>query len=295
MSKRNLKICSDPCGIARLQIRINRRSKSKIATEYPIGSGQLKPNQAVFPIRLLDLIEADAFIGTSKQRSHANESGTSVQGIAGTNLISIETDKQNFYKRGLKLKSKLYSAYGQLRTNSLYNKTKYNHKVAPHIVGEYNNRLIFDLDTTMIQLQTVFNVVRLISQSNGRILFVGTRSVVNEIADPINNLLNSFSNKSKPHQKGGKVIQSSTGRWLGGTLTNNDFTLSGQYLPDLIFLVDPLQSSMAINEARALGIPTVALVNSDGNPHLFTYPIVLNNKSLRTIALCAYTIFVATM
>ena len=262
--------------------------------DSPFGPGPL------FPLTLIDLIETDAFIGTTKQRSLTNESGSYVRGVAGTNLLPPLEDKQNFYKRGFPLKSKLFSAYSKLRSNSLYNKTKYNHsQTAPYILGEYNNRFILDLDTTIIQLQTVFNVVRSISQSNGRILFVGTRPVVNEIADPINNLLNAFSNKSKEHIKGGKKIQSITGRWFGGTLTNShdlsQTNVGHRFIPDFIFIVDPINSSMVINEARLLNIPTAGLVNSDGNPHQLTYPIVINNRSLRTIALCAYTLYVATL
>jgi small subunit ribosomal protein S2 len=56
-------------------------------------------------------------------------------------------------------------------------------------------------------------------------------------------------------------------------------------LPDALFLVDLRKEHIAVEEARRLGIPTIAVVDTDRDPDLVTYPIPSNDDAIRAIRL----------
>ena len=56
-------------------------------------------------------------------------------------------------------------------------------------------------------------------------------------------------------------------------------------LPGLMFVIDPVKDHIAINEAQKLGIPVVAIVDSNSDPTLVEYPIPGNDDALRSIRL----------
>ena len=59
--------------------------------------------------------------------------------------------------------------------------------------------------------------------------------------------------------------------------------------PGALFVVDILEEANAIKEANRLGIPVVALVDTNANPSLVTYPIACNDDAIKTITLaCDY-------
>lgn len=65
--------------------------------------------------------------------------------------------------------------------------------------------------------------------------------------------------------------------------------LSLDQYPDILFVVDVLKEHIALNEARRLGIPTIGIVDTNGDPTLLDYPIPANddsNKSLQLIFEC---------
>jgi small subunit ribosomal protein S2 len=56
-------------------------------------------------------------------------------------------------------------------------------------------------------------------------------------------------------------------------------------LPDAIFVVDTYQESIAVDEAKLLNIPVVAIVDTNSNPNLIDYPIPANDDSIRAVKL----------
>ena len=56
-------------------------------------------------------------------------------------------------------------------------------------------------------------------------------------------------------------------------------------IPDLLFVIDTVKESLAINEARSLGIPVMAIVDTNSNPDLIDYPIPGNDDSIKAIQL----------
>lgn len=56
-------------------------------------------------------------------------------------------------------------------------------------------------------------------------------------------------------------------------------------LPGALFVVDPNREKIAVEEARRLGIPIVALIDTNCNPDVVNYPIACNDDAIRTISL----------
>jgi small subunit ribosomal protein S2 len=56
-----------------------------------------------------------------------------------------------------------------------------------------------------------------------------------------------------------------------------------QNLPEAIFVIDPFYERIAIKEARTLNIPIIAMVDTNCNPDLITYPIPANDDSVKSI------------
>ena len=61
-------------------------------------------------------------------------------------------------------------------------------------------------------------------------------------------------------------------------------------LPGLIYIVDIKKEHLAISEARKLGVPSVAIVDSNCDPELVTYPIPGNDDAIRSIELITHLI-----
>ena len=55
------------------------------------------------------------------------------------------------------------------------------------------------------------------------------------------------------------------------------------YLPDALFVVDAKHESIAVSEAKCLGIPTFGLVDTNTNPNLLDFPIPSNDDSIKSI------------
>jgi small subunit ribosomal protein S2 len=55
--------------------------------------------------------------------------------------------------------------------------------------------------------------------------------------------------------------------------------------PDALVIVDSARETIAVAEARRLGIPIVAIVDSNGDPELINYPIAANDDAIRSIRL----------
>ena len=182
------------------------------------------------------------------------------------------------------------------------------------IYGEHNNIHIIDLSQTMSMLKNALGAVREVTQSGGRVLFVGTKRQASEtISESASQCAQYYVNH----------------RWLGGTLTNwktisntiarlksiqetlDDEESAGLTkkellkltrerdklelsiggiknmgsLPDLIFVIDTVREQIAIKEANKLNIPIAAIIDTNCDPDGITYPIPGNDDSSKSIKL----------
>jgi small subunit ribosomal protein S2 len=189
-------------------------------------------------------------------------------------------------------------------------------KMRTFIFTERNGIHIIDLQQTMRQVNTAYQVVRDTVRNGGLVLFVGTKK---QAQDTI---------KQEAERCGMPYV---TERWLGGTLTNFrtirqrvDFMtdlerrrergelerlpkkealklnaelvrlnirLGGlrvmPHLPDVLFIVDVQRESLAVTEANKLNIPIVAMVDTNCDPDPINYPIPSNDDAIRAIKLMA--------
>jgi len=191
---------------------------------------------------------------------------------------------------------------------------RWNPKMAQFIFTARNGIHIIDLQKTMQRIKVAYAAMRDVAGNNGKILFVGTKKqaqgAIVEYAEKcgmyyvserwLGGLLTNFKtvNHSIQRLKELEKMQSSDS-WDAETkkeilelqreLAKKDKVLSGiknmQGLPDALFIIDPKREDIAVQEAKKLGIPIFAVVDTNCNPDEIDYPIPGNDDAIRAIAL----------
>ncbi|MBX2837225.1 MAG: 30S ribosomal protein S2 [Gammaproteobacteria bacterium] len=187
-------------------------------------------------------------------------------------------------------------------------------KMAPYIYGERNNIHIFNLEHSLPALQDASNFLGKIAAKNGRVLFVGTkraaRDAVKEAANNCNmpyvnrrwsgGLMTNFKTvkqsvkrllELEAMQEDGSMERLSKKEALGlqRELEKLEKGMGGikhmERLPDALFVVDVGHERIAVSEANKLGIPVVAVVDSNNTPAGIDYVIPGNDDAIRAIQL----------
>jgi small subunit ribosomal protein S2 len=190
---------------------------------------------------------------------------------------------------------------------------RWNPKMAPYLFGVRNGVHIIDLTQTVPMLHRALEATRDIAAAGGRILLVGTKRQAQE---PVTRAAGRSGQYYVNHRwLGGmltnwKTISQSIrrlreldARIAEGTqgLTKKEaLQLTRQRdkleralggikdmggLPDLLFVIDTNKEAIAVAEARVLGIPVVAVVDSNCEPDAVTYPVPGNDDASRAINL----------
>jgi len=187
---------------------------------------------------------------------------------------------------------------------------RWNPKMRRFIFGERNGIYIIDLEQTMDRIENAYVFVRDLVANGGTVLFVGTKK---QAQDPIRNyaercgmpyinqrwlggMLTNFDTISKRVQKMVELERlSNSSDWanipkkeallLSRELEKLQRNLSGirqmSRRPDAIFVLDTQTEHLAVTEANKLGIPVVAVVDTNVNPDLIQYPIPGNDDAIR--------------
>jgi small subunit ribosomal protein S2 len=194
-----------------------------------------------------------------------------------------------------------------------HKKKRWNPVMAPYIHGTRNNVHIIDLQQTVPMLHRALRAVRSTALRSGRILFVGTkRQASDAVAEAAKRCGQYYVNK---RWLGGmltnwKTIQNSikqlkrfeeiledpenglTKKELLSIQRHRDkleHSLGGirnmGNIPDLIFIIDTNREDLAINEAKKLGIPVVAIVDTNASPEGIAFPIPGNDDASRAVKL----------
>ena len=190
---------------------------------------------------------------------------------------------------------------------------RWNPVMGPYIFGQRNGVHILDLTQTVPMLHRALQAARDVIASGGRVLFVGTkRQAQDPIADAakrcgqyyvnhrwLGGMLTNWKTISQSIKRLRELEQHLGEGGQGRTkkellqLTREkdklDRALGGIKdmggLPDLIFVIDTNKESIAVGEANKLGIPVVAVVDSNCNPNGIRYPIPGNDDASRAINL----------
>ncbi len=191
-----------------------------------------------------------------------------------------------------------------------HQKHRWNPKMEKYIFGIRNNIHILDLSQTVPMLYRALQAISDTVAEGGRVLFVGTKRQASPIvAEAAKQCAQYYVNS----------------RWLGGMLTNwhtisNSITRLRELenldssgltkkellhldrerarlerdlggiknmgnVPDLLFVIDTNKEAIAIKEARCLGIPVVAVIDSNCDPKDADYPFPGNDDAIRAIEL----------
>ncbi len=190
---------------------------------------------------------------------------------------------------------------------------RWNPRMAPYLFGVRNGVHIIDLEQTAPLLQRALQAVREVVAGGGRVLFVGTKRQASEkIAEAAKRCGQYYVNH---RWLGGMLTNWKTISQSIKRLRDLDERLAGQVegltkkellnltrerdkleralggikemggLPDILFVIDTLKEDIAITEARKLGIPVVAVIDSNSDPTGIAFPIPGNDDAMRAIEL----------
>ncbi len=188
-----------------------------------------------------------------------------------------------------------------------------NPKMAKYVFGNRNDLSIIDLDQTAKHLYSALKVVKEIAKNNGRILFVATKKqafdAVEEAAKRCgqyhvnNRWLGGMLTNWKTISQSIKTLKKTEEQLLNDELGLNKkerLVLDRQRIkldnalggirnmggsPDLVFIIDINREALAVAEAKKLGVPIMAILDTNCNPDGITFPIPGNDDSVKAIKL----------
>ncbi|MGG7567795.1 30S ribosomal protein S2 [Rhodovulum sp. DZ06] len=190
---------------------------------------------------------------------------------------------------------------------------RWNPRMSTYIFGARNNIHIIDLTQTVPMLHQALVAVHDCVAKGGRILFVGTkRQAQAPIADAaersaqyfmnhrwLGGTLTNWKTVSNSIERLRKIDEQLEGGAAGLTkkerlnLERDQAKLTASLggiremggVPDMLFVIDTNKEQLAIAEAKKLGIPVVAVVDSNSNPQGIDHPIPGNDDASRAISL----------
>jgi len=191
---------------------------------------------------------------------------------------------------------------------------RWNPKMKPYIFIERNGIYIIDLQKTVRMLEEAYDFMRATAQSGGRVLFVGTKKQAQEAVETeakrcgefyvnqrwLGGTLTNFSTIRRRIQRLMELEEWETNGYLErlpkkeAALLMKDKAKLEKYflgikgmqdLPDVMFVVDPRKEHIAVLEARRLGIPVVAIVDTNCDPDEIDYVIPGNDDAIRSVKL----------
>ena len=185
---------------------------------------------------------------------------------------------------------------------------------AAFIYGAKGDTELFDLEKTAEQLERALEYVKKLANERKTILFVGgkaeARGALVRVAERLNQpysagrwIGGTITNFSEIRKRLAKLQEHTDMREKGelAKFTKHERLLIDreivelermfgglkgmQKIPDALFIIDSKQESLAVVEAKEMGIPVIALMNSDCDRTHITYPIPANDASIASISL----------
>lgn len=196
---------------------------------------------------------------------------------------------------------------------------RWNPKMAEYIFTERNGIYIIDLQKTVEKIEEAYKFIKEVAENGGQVLFVGTKKQAQESIQQeasrcgmhyvnqrwLGGMLTNYKTIKKrvdrlhelkrmeeegtfdvlPKKEVIKLRHEAERleKFLGGIKN-----MKG--LPDVLFVVDPRKEKIAVKEARTLGIPVVAIVDTNCDPDEVDYVIPGNDDAIRAVKLLTQTI-----
>jgi small subunit ribosomal protein S2 len=183
-----------------------------------------------------------------------------------------------------------------------------------YIFTKRNGIHIIDLEQTADMLDRAYDFIRQVVAEGGNILFVGTKKQAQEIVEEevkrcgmyyvnqrwIGGVLTNFATiqvrrdyvvRLEDQQSRGDLarLPKKEALKLGEEILRLNRLMGGfkemTSLPSAIFIIDPTKERIALAEAKRVGVPVVAMVDTNCNPDDIDYPIPANDDAVKTIKL----------
>jgi len=187
-------------------------------------------------------------------------------------------------------------------------------KMKEYIFSERNGIHIIDLQKTLVKLEEAYEFVKEQAKEGKTFLFVGTKKQAQQTIEEeakrcgafyvtqrwLGGMLTNFTTikaridymiKLEELKNNGyfeklpKKQASRLNRELEKLVKIFDGLRGIERVPDVLYIVDPKREEIAVKEANRLGIPIVAIVDTNCDPELITYPIPGNDDAIRSIKL----------
>ncbi|GMA26490.1 hypothetical protein GCM10025864_42490 [Luteimicrobium album] len=192
---------------------------------------------------------------------------------------------------------------------------RWNPKMKRHILTERNGIYIVDLQQSLSYIDRAFEFVKETVAHGGSILFVGTKKQAQEpVAEQaarvgmpyvnhrwLGGMLTNFTTVHKRLQRLKELEEIDFDDVAGSGLTKKELlvlrrekdklarTLGGirdmAKVPSAVWIVDTNKEHLAVDEARKLGIPVVAILDTNCDPDVVDYPIPGNDDAIRAVTL----------
>ena len=241
-------------------------------------------------------------------------SGRNLSGICDTGVMWKKKPKEDIQMSVITIKQLLEAG-----VHFGHHTRRWNPKMQEYIFTERNGIYIIDLQKTVKKFEEAYMFVRELSENGGTLLFVGTKKQAAEaIKEEAQRCGMFYVNERWP---GGmmtnfKTIKKSIARLNSLNKMQEDgtfdllpkkevaakqkeiFDLERSYggiktmekLPDAVFIVDPKKEHIAVLEAKKLGIPVIAIVDTNCDPDDADYVIPGNDDAIRAIKLISSVI-----
>ncbi|MGM0507911.1 MAG: 30S ribosomal protein S2 [Fusobacteriota bacterium] len=196
---------------------------------------------------------------------------------------------------------------------------RWNPKMDKFIFTKRNGIHILDLHQTIKNLETSYNKVKDVVSNGGNVLFVGTKRQAQEGLEKaakrcgmpyisnrwLGGMLTNYKTISKrikrlkeleKMEEDGtlELLPNKEEAQLNKELTKLRRNLGGikdmKGMPELLFVVDTVNEEIAVKEANKLGIPVIAMVDTNVDPTMIDYPIPANDDAIRGINLISKVI-----
>ena len=192
---------------------------------------------------------------------------------------------------------------------------RWNPKMKRFIMTERNGIYIIDLQQSVTYINSAYEFVRETVAHGGTILFVGTKKQAQEpVAEQatrvgmpyvnhrwLGGMLTNFNTISKRLARLKELEQINFGEVAGSGYTKKELlilqrekqklekTLGGMRemskVPSAVWIVDTKKEHLAVDEARKLGLPVIAILDTNCDPDEVQYPIPGNDDAIRSVAL----------
>ena len=193
-----------------------------------------------------------------------------------------------------------------------HNTRRWNPKMAPFLFGVRNGIHIIDLQQSVPMLHAAMSAVRNVVAGGGRVLFVGTKRAASDIvADAakkcgqyyvnhrwLGGMLTNWKTISHSIKRLRELDDQLASGALAGLTKKEQLVLAREKekldralggikdmggLPDILFIIDTNKEALAVQEANKLGIPVVAVLDSNSDPSGVQFPVPGHDDAIRAL------------